>query len=34
MKKQEINKAVCNKVVSELEELIYKYDLLKIDKKL
>jgi len=31
MKKQEINKAVCNKVVSELEELIYKYDLLKID---
>ena len=31
MKKQEINKAVCNKAVSELEELIYKYDQLSED---
>jgi len=31
MKKQEINKAVCNKAVSELEELLYKYDQLSED---
>ena len=31
MKKQEINITACDKAVSELEELIIKYDRLKID---